>query len=108
MTLSDPGYYAYAPITDRPRLTWPDNARIAVWLAPNIEFYELLPPTNPAWSAWPRGQPDILGYSYRDYGNRVGIWRLLEVLARHGARGSVALNVALSEHHPDIIEACQA
>ena len=108
MTISDPGYYAYAPITDRPRLTWPGDARVAVWLAPNIEFYELLPPPNPVWSAWPRGQPDIFGYSYRDYGNRVGIWRLLEVLARYGVRGSVALNVALSEHHPEIIEACRA
>src|SRR5262249_31069061 len=48
------------------------------------------------------------GYSYRDYGNRVGIWRVLELLARYGVRGSVALNAALCEHHPDIIEACQA
>ena len=108
MTISDPGYYAYAPITDRPLLTWPGNARVAVWVAPNIEFYELQPPENPLWRAWPRGQPDILGYSYRDYGNRVGVWRVLEVLARYGMRGSVALNVALADHHPEIIEACQA
>jgi peptidoglycan/xylan/chitin deacetylase (PgdA/CDA1 family) len=107
MPVSDPGLYDYSPIVDRPRLTWPDGARVALWIAPNIEFYELLPPVNPVRPPWPRGQPDVLGYSLRDYGNRVGIWRLFEVLDRHRLRGSVSLNVALSEHHPEIIEACR-
>jgi allantoinase len=108
MTVSDPGYYDYSPIVDRPRLTWPGDARVAVWVAPNIEFYEWLPPRNPIKAAWPRGQPDVLGYSLRDYGNRVGIWRVLEVLDRHRVRESVALNVALCDHHPEIIDACRA
>ena len=108
MPLSDPQLYDYASITDRPRLTWPGDARVAVWVAPNVEFYELLPPENAARRAWPRGQPDVTAYSYRDYGNRVGIWRILDVLGAHGIRGSVALNAALCEHHPEIIEACRA
>jgi peptidoglycan/xylan/chitin deacetylase (PgdA/CDA1 family) len=108
LPLSDPGLYDYLPITDRPRLVWPGGARIAVWVAPNVEFYELLPPENPARRAWPRGQPDVAAYSYRDYGNRVGIWRILDVLGAHGVRGSAALNVALCEHHPEIVEACRA
>ena len=82
MPVSDPGLYDYAPIIHRPRLTWPDDARVAVWVAPNVEFYELLPPRHPLRRAWPRGQPDVSGYSYRDFGNRVGIWRILELLAR--------------------------
>ena len=105
MPLSDPQLFEYSPIPDRPRLTWPGDARIAVWVAPNVEFYELLPPDNPARRAWPRGQPDVAAYSYRDYGNRVGIWRILDVLGAHGIRGSVALNVALCEHHPDAVHA---
>jgi peptidoglycan/xylan/chitin deacetylase (PgdA/CDA1 family) len=108
MPVSDPGLYDYAPIIHRPPLTWPDDARVAVWVAPNVEFYELLPPRHPVRRAWPRGQPDVSGYSYRDFGNRVGIWRILELLARYGVRASVALNVALCEHHPDIVEACHA
>ena len=109
MPPSDPQLYDYPPITDRPRLTWPGDARIAVWVAPNIEFYELEPPPNPVRRAWPRGQPDVTGYSYRDYGNRVGIWRILErPRAATASAGSVALNVALCEHHPEIIEACRA
>ncbi len=108
MRLADPGYYDYSPIVDRPPLTWPGHARVALWVVPNLEFYELLAPGNPERAAWPRGQPDVLAYSLRDYGNRVGVWRLFEVLDRHGLRGSVALNVALCDHHPDIVEACLA
>jgi peptidoglycan/xylan/chitin deacetylase (PgdA/CDA1 family) len=107
MAVSDPGYYDYSPIVDRPRLTWPGEARVALWVAPNIEFYEWLPPPNPVRAPWLREQPDVLGYSLRDYGNRVGIWRVLEVLDRHGVRGSVALNVAVCDHHPEVIEACR-
>ena len=108
MPASDPQLYQHSPINDRPRLDWPGDARIAVWVAPNVEFYELLPPDNPARRAWPRGQPDVAAYAYRDYGNRVGIWRILDVLGSRGIRGSVALNVALCEHHPEIVEACRA
>ena len=46
--VSDLGFYDYLPIIDRPRLDWPDGARLAVWFAPNVEFYELMPPVNPA------------------------------------------------------------
>ena len=99
-------YYEYSPIIDRPELVWPNSARLAVWVVPNIEFYELLPPASPGRSPWPRPQPDILHYSLRDYGNRVGIWRLFEILDRYGVRGSVALNVAVADHHPEIIAAC--
>ena len=103
MTRSDPGYYDYLPIAGRPPLTWPNGARIAVWIAPNVEFYELTPPDNPQRAAWPGLQPDVLGYSMREYGNRAGFWRMLEVLDRFGLRGSMALNVALCDHHPEII-----
>ena len=78
----------------------------AFWVAPNIEFYELEPPRNPTRTPWPRPVPDVLGYSYRDYGNRAGFWRMMEAMDSCGLRGSVSLNVALCEHHPEIIEAC--
>lgn len=102
----DPGLYDYLPYDRRPKITWPDGARVAFWLAPNIEFYELEPPANPVRGAWPRPAPDVLNYSYRDYGNRVGFWRMLDVFDRCGVRGSVSLNVAVCQHHPEVIEAC--
>jgi peptidoglycan/xylan/chitin deacetylase (PgdA/CDA1 family) len=103
---SDPGLYDYLPYLDRPKITWPDGARVAFWVAPNIEFYELKPPSNPTWTPPGRPAPDILPYSHKDYGNRAGVWRMMEAMEAAGVRGSVSLNVALCDHHPEIIEAC--
>lgn len=103
----DPELYDFWPYCDRPVLRWPGDKKIAVWVAPNIEFYELDPPANPHRKAWPRPAPDILGYSHRDYGNRVGHWRLMEAMDKYGIRGSVSLSVAVCQHHPEIIEACR-
>lgn len=103
---SDPGLYDYLPWNDRPKVTWPNGARVAFWVAPNIEYYELDPPLNPKRKAWARPAPDVIPYAQRDYGNRVGHWRMMEVMDRCGVRGSVSLNVALCDHHPEIIKEC--
>jgi allantoinase len=107
MASADPRLYDYLPITDRPALTWPGDARLAVWFAPNVEFYELMPPVGPTRAPWPPPLPDVLGYSRRDYGNRVGVWRLFEIMDRFGLRASVALNTAVCDHHPEIIDAAR-
>ena len=96
----------YSPIIERPRLEWPDGARVALWIAPNIEHYEYLPEFDGTRNPWPRSPyPDAQQYSYRDYGNRVGFWRMLDVLDRHGIRCCVSLNMAVLEHFPEIGEA---
>lgn len=101
---SDPGLYDYLPWHDRPIIRWPGGARIALWVAPNIEFYELDPPVNPARKPWPRPVPDAVGYATRDYGNRVGHMRMMRTLDKFGIRGSVSLSTAMLVHHPEIIE----
>ena len=53
----DPGLYDYWPYHDRPKIRWPGGARLAFWVAPNIEFYELDPPANPHHKAWPQPYP---------------------------------------------------
>ena len=88
--------FPYQAIIDRPRITWPNGARIAVWVIPNIEHFHL--------EAGPSA-PDVRNYSRRDYGNRVGVWRLMEVLARHGVRGTVALNAEVGLYYPRIMKA---
>ncbi len=103
---ADPNLYGYWPYINRPKITWPGGKKLAFWLAPNIEFYELDPPANPNRKSWPRPYPDITGYSYRDHGNRVGHWRLMEMMDEFGIRGSVSLSTAMCQHHPEIIEAC--
>lgn len=104
--VADLGLYDYLPYRNRPKIVWPNGARIAVWVAPNLEFYEYDPPPNPVRTPWARPLPDILAYSQRDYGNRVGFRRMMEAMDAHGVRGSVSLNVALCDHHPEIIRDC--
>jgi len=100
--------YPYLPYNDRPKLHWPGDRKIAFWLAPNIEFYELEPPSGPGRPPWFRPEPDILNYSWRDYGNRVGVWRMIDVLAKHGVRASVSTSIALMDHYPEVIAAGNA
>lgn len=101
-----PQAYDWWPYRDRPKVRWPGGARLAFWVAPNLENYELNPPSNPTRKAWPRPFPDNVGYSVRDYGNRVGHWRMMDLMDRYNIRGSVSLTVALLDHHPEIIDAC--
>lgn len=103
---SEPLRYDYLPSIDRPRIRWPNGARIAFWVCPNVEFYELTPPDGQGRQIWPRPAPDTLNYSLRDYGNRSGIWRVMEALEGFGVRASVSLNAAVCDHMPEIIDAC--
>jgi len=102
----DPKLYDYWPYQNRPKIEWPNGAKIAFWVAPNIEFYELNPPENPHRKPWPQAYPAVGGYSIRDYGNRVGHSRQMRLLEKYGVRGSISLSTALCDHHPEIIELC--
>jgi len=101
-----PDRVTYSPIIDRPPLKWPNDARVALWIAPNIEHYEYLPDYDGLRNPWPRvPYPDVQQYSNRDYGNRIGFWRMLEVLDKHNIKCGVSLNMAVLEHYPEIAEA---
>ena len=106
--VADPNLYDYWPYRDRPKIVWPGGKTLAFWVAPNIEYYEFDPPKNPSRSGWPKPAPDVVGYSQRDWGNRVGHWRLMELMDKYGVRGSISLSIGLIDHHPEIIEACVA
>jgi peptidoglycan/xylan/chitin deacetylase (PgdA/CDA1 family) len=96
----------YSPIIERPRLEWPNGGRVALWVSPNVEHYEYLPDYDGMRDPWPRTPyPDVQQYSNRDYGNRVGFWRMLEVMDRHQIRCCVSLNMAVLEHYPEIAAA---
>src|SRR5262252_6740768 len=96
------GPFPYSPIIRRPKLAWPNDARLALWVIPNIEFFSL--EERPGGYGAGGKIPDVVMWSERDYGNRIGVWRMMEVLDRYGIRGSVALNSLLCDHHPVIIE----
>jgi allantoinase len=101
-----PNRYDYVPITKRPPLRLPNGERVALWVSPNVEFYEYLPPENAHRNPWPRTpHPDVLSYGQRDYGNRRGLWRCFDLLDRYGIRGTVSLNVAVFDHFPEVARA---
>ena len=100
----DPRLYAHRAWPDRAPVRWPDGKTVAVWVAPNLEFYELDPPANPQRRSWPRPHPEVVGYSHRDHANRVGHWRMADAMTAHGFPGSVSLSVALIDHIPEVVE----
>jgi len=101
------GPFPYSPIIRRPRLVWPNHARVALWIIPNIEFFSLEDKVPVSAGGSGGKTPDVPAWSERDYGNRVGVFRLMQVLSRYDIRGTVALNSNLCARHPVIIEEAQ-
>ena len=93
-----PDRFEYAPINNRPIIKWPNNARVAFWIAPNMEFFEYLPQSRP-------DRPDVPNVARGDYGNRVGFWRMLDVLNKHKVRACCCLNLAILDHFPEMKDA---
>jgi peptidoglycan/xylan/chitin deacetylase (PgdA/CDA1 family) len=100
--------YDYSPIVERPPLRWPDGNRLAFYVGLNVEHYQVDKPSTSITAATAGLVPDPLNYGWRDYGPRVGIWRMLDALDRFGLRASVLLNSAACDRYPQIIEAGRA
>jgi peptidoglycan/xylan/chitin deacetylase (PgdA/CDA1 family) len=100
---ADPELYEFSRYRARPKLVWPGGKTVAVWVAPNLEYYEIDPPANPHRRSWGKPHPDVVGYAHRDHSNRVSHWRMAEAMTRHGFPGSVSLSVALCQHHPEVV-----
>src|SRR5579862_4660375 len=70
------GPFPYSPIIHRPPLKWPNGAHVALWVIPNIEFFALDEKVPPGSGGTGVPVPDVPTWSSRDYGNRVGVFRL--------------------------------
>ena len=96
----DHTHHAFRTLTEAPRFEWPDNARIAFTVTVVLDYWEVNPPESASRDpriVSPLGNffPDWLTWSQREYGARVGIFRLLDVLDRFGVTPSVALAYAV-------------
>jgi len=98
------GRFDYSPIARRPLLKMPNGARVAVWITPNVEHYHWNKPAIALTQMTTSLKPDVLNYAWRDYGPRVGIWRVMEILEKHGFTATAALNAEVCEQYPDIIK----
>jgi peptidoglycan/xylan/chitin deacetylase (PgdA/CDA1 family) len=102
--LKSHGRYPYSAITRRRDYSWPGGKRLAVYLGFNLEHFEFGAGLGAALG--PRGpEPDVLNYSWRDYGNRVGVWRCLELFEQLKLPLGVLLNTALYDYCPEVVEA---
>jgi peptidoglycan/xylan/chitin deacetylase (PgdA/CDA1 family) len=105
--LATHGRYGFSAIGQRPTYRWPDGNGLALYVAVGVEEYafgegmteDLLQGAS---------KPDLVNAAWRDYGNRVGGFRLFDRLARYGIRPAVLLNTAVYDHALAIVEAARA
>lgn len=107
MTVDPHGVWRYVPITERPDYVWPNGARLAVYVAFGIEEYHYgRGLTENLIAGVPL--PDLVNTSWRDYGNRVAGFRVLDRLSGTGIRPAILLNTAVYDTAPQLITACRA
>jgi peptidoglycan/xylan/chitin deacetylase (PgdA/CDA1 family) len=96
----DHPYYDWLPITKRPPLRWPNNARVALAVILNLEHWDWqLPADDPAAPAG-AFRPDLSGYSQHEYGNRVGAFRILKILDKYGIKPTISMDKMVAENYP--------
>ncbi|MEM6489676.1 MAG: polysaccharide deacetylase family protein [Pseudomonadota bacterium] len=111
--LAGHGRYPFSPIRDRAAFDWPGGRRLAVYVGMNLECFAfgtglgavLAPGTAPDPAA---GERDVLNYAWRDYGNRVGVWRMLELFDQLALPTTALVNAAMYEEAPEVVAAFHA
>ncbi len=109
---ADPEWFDPSPIVTRKAVKWPGGARLAFSIVVSIEQYEMvqapgafLPVTLPGGMG--RGPyPDFRSYSQREYGNRIGVFRVMETLDKHGLRATAAIDASVATNKPVILREC--
>jgi allantoinase len=100
--------YEWSMLPRRKKIAWPGAKKIALLVVPALEWFPLDmkgKPFKPP-GAMMTPYPDLRHYTLRDYGNRVGVFRVMKALDRAGIRASVAVNAAVAARHPRLVEAC--
>ncbi|MDM9385146.1 polysaccharide deacetylase family protein [Chlorogloeopsis sp. ULAP01] len=97
---------SFQAITQRPVLKLPNQARVAVWVVMNVEHFTF-GKLGTAIQSHLNSYPEIANYGWRDYGNRVGIWRLFNLFAELEFPVTAAVNGEICQLYPDIIKAIQ-
>ena len=108
---TDHEHHEWSPISTRGRLSWPGDARVALCVIVTLEHTEWEPPegsfsADQAGGLGVRPFPDYARYSHREYGHRVGIFRVLDVLERQGIKPTVAMDSQTAENYPYLVKHC--
>lgn len=92
-------FYDYSPIFKRPKFQWPNGARVAVMVAPNVEHWDVHDD---------KGHMDVRNNPRNDYGLRIALWRLFDIFGERRIPATIALNAAVCRFYPEVIEAVKA
>jgi hypothetical protein len=100
--------FGYSAITERPDFSWPEEKRLAVYIAVCMEHFSY--GTGGLGLSYSPGlpHPNTYNWAWREYGNRVGGWRLLALLEQHEVPATVLLNTECYEHCPELVAAYRA
>lgn len=101
----DHGWYPWTMQPKRPKVAWPDGNRLAFFCVVALEFFPLNPPAEPfkAPGGMTTPYPDLRHYTLRDYGNRVGVFRVMAALEKAGVTPTVAVNSKVAERYPYLL-----
>lgn len=101
----DHDYYQWSNIFERHPIAWPAGGKVAVWAVVSLEWFPILPSDTPfrAPGHMLTPYPDYRHYTAREYGTRIGFYRLLDAFAKVGAPFSVAMNSIIAERYPSIV-----
>lgn len=97
--------YGWSSLRERPGLRWPDGKSLAVWVTVSLEWFPIIPQDKPfrAPGHMQTAYPDYRHYTAREYGTRVGVYRLLDVFDRVGIKASFATNGAIAQRYPELV-----
>lgn len=106
----DHDLYAWSNIHKRRPVRWPNDRSVAVFLCVSLEYFPITPEDEPfrAPGHMVTPYPDYRHYTVRDYGNRVAVFRMLDAFAKAGVTASFAVNAAVAERYPELIDAVQS
>jgi peptidoglycan/xylan/chitin deacetylase (PgdA/CDA1 family) len=98
--------FAHRYLADAAPIAWPDSARLALWVTVPVEHFPMDMPTKPfiPLGGMDRIYPSVWDYTMRDYGNRVGIFRLMKCFDRHGIRPTAFMNSDVAKRYPVLID----
>lgn len=97
--------YAWSMLALRKAVRWPNGKSLALWVNVGMQFFPMNPQKKPLPVAgnMTMPYPDLRHYSLRDYGNRIGIYRLLKAFDRYGVKPTFAFNTRLAERYPPLL-----
>lgn len=107
-------HYDYVPLPQRAPLRWPHQARLALIVTINLEYWDLLKDSNQPYYAggppiipdpMPGNVPDFPNFSWREYGQRVGIWRMIDTFDAAGVPASCTMNAKMGLERREVIDA---